>query len=213
MHRTPGVRTLINLLWLSDILTSRHTRITLLLKISLLAAFAPRLTAFKVAYTRVYAKQFYVDPNTIKFEIKNQGLFKAPPPPTLPKIQGLLKTVRTVNRHNWKREPFAEQIAKLQTKSENYNNFLETFSIWKSWKLLSRLEDPEISEQPTELVPWIFGRFKAEVSVNGNGRARILVCLRVFEEKSSKNQQRQHQWRTKGCSCSDGGRNRWDYIT
>lgn len=83
---TPGVRTLINLLWLSDILTSRHTRITLLLKISLLAAFAPRLTAFKVAYTRVYAKQFYVDPNTIKFEIKNQGL---------------LKTVRTVNRHNW----------------------------------------------------------------------------------------------------------------
>ena len=98
---TPGVRTLINLLWLSDILTSRHTRITLLLKISLLAAFAPRLTAFKVAYTRVYAKQFYVDPNTIKFEIKNQGLFKDPPPPTLPKIQGLLKTVRTVNRHNW----------------------------------------------------------------------------------------------------------------
>ena len=67
---------MINLLCLSDILTSRHTRITLLLKISLLAAFAPRLTAFKVAYTRVYAKQFYFDPTTIKFEIKNQELFK-----------------------------------------------------------------------------------------------------------------------------------------
>ena len=80
---TPGVRTLINLLWLSDILTSRHTRITLLLKISLLAAFAPRLIPFKVAYTRVYAKLFFFDPATIKFEIKNQGLFKAPPSPCL----------------------------------------------------------------------------------------------------------------------------------
>lgn len=104
---TRGVRTLINLLRLSDILTWRHTRITQLLKISLSAAFAPRLIAFKVAYTKVYAKQFYFDPTTIKFEIKNQGLFKDPPPPL--KFKGFSRPCKpwTDTTEGYKREPFA----------------------------------------------------------------------------------------------------------